>query len=310
VLPRPTDAAALVAGIERFAGPSAEAETAAPSAPDLVGTTVGTYRIESVLGEDLDGPIYQAVQTTIGRSVEFHTLSAERAGDPGTVERFLANARAKANVHHPALLSVFEAGESDGIYFYTSELRQGASLWEMGQQQAKLAPAVLLQLLHTVAEAMVHLGQVKTAHEPLHAVHVIVDHRNRARLVNIATSEPMGNTARADMQSLAAAVEPIVIPHPSSAALHQLLRDMENAAMTVRSWTALIYEVKRCTGAGGQPAYHLDADGRAEIEAVGEARRRHRRGRKLATLAILFVLLAAGAGAWFYLNGATLPWSK
>jgi len=309
VLARPADASALVATIQGFVPPP-EPAAAPPAAPDLTTTIIGTYRIERLLGEDLDGPIYEAVQTTIGRSVEFHILATERAGDAGTVERFLANARAKANVHHPALLSVFEAGESDGVYFYTSELRQGSSLWELARQQAKLSPAVLLQLLHTVAEAMVHLGQVKTAHEPLHAIHIIVDQRNRARLVNIATSEAMGNTARTDMQSLAAAIEPLVISHPSSAALHQLLADIEGGSLTVRSWTALIYEVKRCSATGSQPAYHLDAGGRAEIEAVGAARRRHRRGRKLMTFVLIVVLIAAGAGAWFYLHGGALLWSK
>jgi CheY-like chemotaxis protein len=305
VLARPASADALVAEIRRMVEP-AEPVAAPPALPDLIGATVGTYRIEKLLGEDLDGPIYQAVQTTIGRSVEFHILAAEQAVDSATIERFLANARAKANVHHPALLSVFEAGESAGIYFYTSELRQGDSLWELARLHAKLTPAVLLQLLHTVAEVMVHLGQVKTAHEPLHAVHVIVDQRYRARLVNIATSEPMGNTARADMLSLATAIEPLVLAHPSSAALHQLLADIEGGSLSVRSWTALIYEVKRCTGAGAQPAYHLDADGRAEIEAVGEARRRHRRGRKLVVCAVVVVLLAAGAGVWLYLHGGAL----
>ncbi|MDD5200683.1 MAG: SUMF1/EgtB/PvdO family nonheme iron enzyme [Terrimicrobiaceae bacterium] len=310
VLGKPLDAGTLVSEIQRLAGgdgvaPAEEAEADPPAASDpLIGTTLGSYRIDDVFGADLDGKIYMAVQTTIGRTVEFHTLAPERAADPAEVERFLSSARAKANVHHPALLSVFEAGEQDGVYFYTSEMRQGSSLHQMAAVHAQAEPAVLFQLLHTVAEAMVHLGQVKTPHEPLHALHVIVDHRNRTRLVNIATHQPMGNTPQDDMRVLAAAIVPVVTAGADSEALGQLLDELQSETGSVRSWTALIYEVKRCATSGGShPAYKLDAGGRAAIEAVGAARRRLRRRRTVIVSSIAGVLLiAAGLGAWFWLS--------
>ncbi len=309
VLARPVDSPALVAEIHRLVPIVRKSAPEAAAGDPLMGAMLGAYRIDALVGEDLDGKIYQAVQTTIGRSVEFHVLAPERAADPQEIDRFLANARAKANVHHPALLSVFEAGESDGYYFYTSEMRQGESLWHLSQQNEKLTSSVLLSLLHAVAEAMVHLGQMKIPHEPLHAGHIILDSRSRARLVNIATYEPMGNTARADMRNLAMALSPLVLPHPSSGALQQLLANMEAGAIPVRSWTALIYELKRCIAAGASPAYQLDAGGRAEIAAVGMARKRHRTRRlRLIGIIVLLLVALAAVAAWFLLDGRILPW--
>jgi len=311
VLARPIDDAALMAEIQRLLPEPAAAEPApAFEAASLVGATLGAYRIDALAGEDLDGAIYAAVQTTIGRTVELHVLDPQRAIDPAEVTRFLGNARAKANVHHPALLSVFEAGESDGYYFYTSETRQGRSLWHLGQEGATLPPAALLQLLHTVAEAMVHLGQEHTAHEPLYAGHVIVDSRQRARLVNIATQESMGNTPREDMRALAAAITPVVPNHPSSGAIQQLIADMEAGAIPVRSWTALIYEVKRCLAAAssGATSYKIDAAERAQIEAVAKARRRAKGFRKF--LVVFLILGTITAVAYYLMGGPIPPWKN
>lgn len=308
VLPKPVDVAVLAEAIG-----GAPAEPAFPAAPQptegddpLVGATLGSYRIDAFLGEDLDGRFYRASQTTIGRTVEFHTLAPERAADPAEIERFLAAARAKANVHHAALLSVFEAGEQDGIYFYTSELRQGVSLWQIAESRLPPpSPTTLLHLLHTVAELMVHLGQGRTAHEPLHAVHVLIDARNRARLVNIATHQPMGNSAVDDMRNLAMAILPVVPETPASGSLRRLLAEMEIGGPSVRSWTALIYEVKRCAeaeSAGVSRSYRLDPADQAALAEVAAARRRQRLFRRL-TIGLPALLLAAagGAAAWYFL---------
>jgi formylglycine-generating enzyme required for sulfatase activity/CheY-like chemotaxis protein len=313
VLPKPVAAATLAEEMQRLLAddpepveePVLETATAPaePSVDSLVGTALGNYRLEALFGHDLDGSFYEAVQTSIGRKVELHMLSPERATDPAEVERFLAAARAKANVHHPALLSVFEAGEENGAYFYTSEVRQGSSLAQLAAIYAEVPPAVLLQLLHTVAEVMVHFGQVKTAHEPLHPTHVLLDHRNRGRLVNIATHEATSNTALSDMRVMAEAIMPLVPATPAAESLRQLLLGMRSESIVVRSWTALIYEVKRCAGSGGtKPEYKLDAGGRAAIAAVGAARKRHRFQRSLSIGMVIVAVAACGAGAWFFLH--------
>ncbi len=303
VLAKPVDGGALARAVF-----GSSVEGGRPAAPELLeGFVLGSSRIDAFLGEDLDGRFYRATQTSIGRTVELHTLAPERAADPAEVERFLASARAKANVHHAALLSVFEAGEQDGAYYYTSELRQGVSLWQIAETSApRPSAATLLQLLRTVAEVMVHLGQVHTAHEPLHAVHVLIDARNRSRLVNIATHEALGNTAVDDMRSLAAAIRPVVIDEPASASLLRLLAEMEGGSTTVRSWTALIYEVRRYASGGTTPStpstYQLDPDGRAAIAAVGAARRRQRLIRRIAiAIPALLALAAAAFCGWLFL---------
>jgi CheY-like chemotaxis protein len=305
VLAKPVNPTALADLIRGTPTPSPEA--AESSTEPEVGMMFGSYRVDRWLGEDRDGNFYQAVQTSIDRPVELHALDPERSDDPAEVARFLADARAKANVHHPALLTIFEAGEQDGVYFYTSEPRGGASLADLAERGATIEPRAVLQILHTVADVMVHFAQEKVGREPLAARHVMVDHRQRARLVNTATTVGTTGDPLQEIPAFSRMLAPLVANPESAPAVGRLLFDMESDSITLRSWNALLYEVKRCaSGASSPQGPGLDASGRAAIAAVGLARKRHRLARRAIT-AVIALALAAGGGflAWKVLGSST-----
>jgi len=301
VLAKPVDTTALIAEIARASAAGKEEAPTPLATPDpLVGRTLGTFRIDEVAGEDSDGPFYRAMQTSIGREVEFHTLGVDQSTDPSQVECFLDDARAKANVHHPALLSVFEAGDCEGIYFYASEVPQGAALESLAARGERMDNHTAIQLLHAVSEVMVHLGHNKTPHKALKPRHVIVDHRGRTRLINIVTHAAMEGSALDEMRQLAQALQPLIPEVDETRAVRELLAEMQAEAATVKSWTALLYEVNRCaSGNGPTHAYKMDAAARAGVEAVSAARQRGRIVRLLVrTLVALVVLAGLGYVGW------------
>jgi CheY-like chemotaxis protein len=300
VLQKPVDTAALIAEISRASAAGKKVQTPPPEPDPLVGRALGTFRIDEVAGEDSDGPFYRAMQTSIGREVEFHTLSRGRATDSLQVARFLDDARAKANVHHPALLSVFEAGDCEGIYFYASEVPQGATLESLAARGERMDNHTAIQLLHAVSEVMVHLGHHKTPHKALKPRHVVVDHRGRTRIINIVTHAVMDTSALDEMRQLAQALQPLLPEVDETRAVRELLTEMQAEVPTVKSWTALLYEVNRCaSGNGPTHAYKMDAAARAGVEAVSAARQRGRLVRLLVrTVVALVVLAGLGYVGW------------
>jgi CheY-like chemotaxis protein len=308
VLPQPVEIGALVAEVVRLETSPAPAEVSSPAeapppAPDpLVGTKLAGFQIEARLGEDFYGPVYKAVQTSIGRSVELHALHGGLVADSARVERFLADARVKANVHQPALLSVFEAGRDDGVVYYTSEERSGDALDVLVARGEQLPPAAILGILRTVCEVMIHFGQSRLAHEPLRPAHVIVDRRHRARLTNLATSQPEGSTVAEEMRVLAETLTASLGEGDAAASVRQLLFEMETEAAPVRSWTALLFEVNRvASGAAPTKPVGIDPLGKSGVEAVAAIRRRQRRIRLIVGTVCGILTLAALAGAAWYL---------
>ena len=81
-----------------------------------VATRVGTYTIEAPLGAGGMGEVYRAVDR-LGRRVALKTLAPRYVHDPKHVSRFLQEARAVLALNHPNVVTVYDIGEADGVYY-------------------------------------------------------------------------------------------------------------------------------------------------------------------------------------------------
>jgi serine/threonine-protein kinase len=112
------------------------------------GTRVDGYRVERKIGRGGMGVVYEAVQTSVNRRVALKVLRPELADDPGFVERFRREARLQAQLEHPNVLEVYEAGESEQGLFLAMRLVGGGTLLDLlrdGQLDAERALALLDQ---------------------------------------------------------------------------------------------------------------------------------------------------------------------
>jgi RNA polymerase sigma-70 factor (ECF subfamily) len=121
-----------VAGIHTFLGvdpaPFGLAATAPSAAVLLPGGRLGRYRLEQVLGAGGMGTVWLAHDTQLDRRVALKVLQSALATDPLARERLLREARAMAKLRHPNIITVFDAGEIDGIDFIAMELVDGEDL--------------------------------------------------------------------------------------------------------------------------------------------------------------------------------------
>jgi hypothetical protein len=87
-------------------------------------TTIGPYRIERSLGAGGMGEVYRAIDTRLNRAVAIKFLS-ERLADESGRRRFQQEAKTASSLNHPHILTVFEAGESDGrsIWYWNLPMR-------------------------------------------------------------------------------------------------------------------------------------------------------------------------------------------
>ena len=162
---------------------------------EWVGTVLGNYQINRILGTGRWGHVYQAIQISIKRSVALRILDASLANDPAEKARFVSDARAKANAQHPTILAVFEAGEQDGTAFCAHEFVAGHTLKELADQGQKLDEAKTLKVLRAVAEGMSHLQSHQIPHSPLSASSIFIAADGTPRLANIATHSPDAQAA-------------------------------------------------------------------------------------------------------------------
>lgn len=106
------------------------AKAAATGGDDLsaLGRTIGPYRILSLLGVGGMGEVYLAEDARLGRRVALKLLPSEFTHDAERIRRFEREARAASALNHPNIVTIYEIGQIDGVYFIATELVEGQTL--------------------------------------------------------------------------------------------------------------------------------------------------------------------------------------
>src|SRR5919106_1258013 len=81
----------------------------------LVGMQLsGRYRLDAQIGAGGMSTVYRAFDQTLERRVAIKLMHREIASDSDQLERFRREARSVAQLSHPHIVGVIDAGEDDG----------------------------------------------------------------------------------------------------------------------------------------------------------------------------------------------------
>ena len=93
----------------------------------MIGTLLSNrYRLESKLGSGGMSTVYLAIDETLGRHVAVKIMHREISDQQDQLERFRREARAVAQLSHPNLVGVIDAGEDGGHPYIVFEYVAGA----------------------------------------------------------------------------------------------------------------------------------------------------------------------------------------
>src|ERR671923_2738138 len=98
-------------------------------AEDLaVSSQFGGYRIDGMLARGGMGVLYRATEIASDRAVALKLIAPEFSEDDYFRRRFEREARLAAQVDHPNVVPIYEAGECDGQLFLSMQLVEGIDL--------------------------------------------------------------------------------------------------------------------------------------------------------------------------------------
>lgn len=110
------------------------------------------YKILEPLGKGGMAQVYLALQESVGRKVAIKVMNASLTPDPQFIERFIAEARC-ANLNHPNIITVFDAGQAANQPFIVMEYIEGGDLAKR-LRQGPFTPAQALAVIRQVAAAL------------------------------------------------------------------------------------------------------------------------------------------------------------
>ena len=138
-----------------------------------VGQRLGPYRIEGLLGQGGMGIVFRARHDD-GRTVALKVLRDELAADDGYRQRLAHEARAAAEVDHPNLAPVLEAGEADGRLYLAVRYVDGRSLAERLAVGGPLAVDELVRLAADVAAGLDALHRRGIVHRDIKPANILL----------------------------------------------------------------------------------------------------------------------------------------
>jgi len=289
----PAKKPAVAAGPRPAAAPGLGSEVELPP-DDLVGKNIANYHVEARIGKGPMGPIYRARQTNIERLVRFYVLDSSLASDQSAIQRFLANASAKAKATNPIIMAVYEAGDSDGVCFYSCEYIPCRSVGQIRESGGTLDEATALSVLKAAGEALDYFAREKIAHDLPTENALLIGPANRVRVANVASNQPaLAMELHAEMRRVGEIVLG-VLPPSGTPKSRELAAQLADPAAQPPSWAAFLQTLStHQPKAQIADAYKLDAQERAAIRIVEESKKRQKRGMIINSLVSLALLAAA-----------------
>jgi hypothetical protein len=141
--------------------------------PDLVGHTLGQYRIVEQIGLGGMATVYKAYQPALDRYVAVKVLPAYYAHEPGFAERFNREARAVAKLTHPHVLPIYDFGQEDGLSYIVMQYVDAGTLKDMLGQPISLIVAA--DVIEQIADALDYAHEQRIIHRDVKPSNVLMD---------------------------------------------------------------------------------------------------------------------------------------
>jgi YVTN family beta-propeller protein len=119
-----------------------------------IGTQLGSYRIEVLLGRGGMGVVYRAEDLRLGRKVALKLLASHLTEDERFRSQFLAESRLAASIDHAGIVPIYEAGESDGHLYIAMRYVEGTDLGSLLRREGAMEAQRAIDLVAQLGQAL------------------------------------------------------------------------------------------------------------------------------------------------------------
>lgn len=182
---RPTSAMPEGSHSESFSVPGAE--QLLNRFPDL--------EILHLIGQGGMGAVYQARQKNLDRLVALKILSPRLENDPTFTERFMREAKTLAKLSHPNIVTVYNFGQAEEMYFLVMEYVDGVNLRDTIQAKT-LDPQKAMVIIPQICDALQYAHDKGVVHRDIKPENILVNTDGDVKIADFGLAKLLDPSAQ------------------------------------------------------------------------------------------------------------------
>ena len=147
------------------------------------------YQIVGELGRGGMGIVYKALDTVLDREVAYKVLPETLKQNAKALENFLREAKSAAQLNHPNIVTVYDAGEQDGQYYIAMEYVDGTTLKDIVRRKGIVKPRGVLHVLAQMCEALEFAHAKGIVHRDIKTANTMWTRDKKAKIMDFGLAK-------------------------------------------------------------------------------------------------------------------------
>lgn len=162
---------------------------------NLEGKILGNrYEIIEKIGNGGMATVYKAKCHVLNRYVAVKVLRDEFTTDEEFIKRFAAEAQSAASLTHPNIVSIYDVGHEDNLYYIVMELIKGKTLKQIINEDGKLPWKWSLNIASQIASALETAHRNKIIHRDIKPHNIIITEDGIAKVTDFGIAKVVSNS--------------------------------------------------------------------------------------------------------------------
>ena len=154
----------------------------------MIGKVLGgRYTILEEVGKGGMAHVYKAQCNVLNRTVAVKMLRNDLEGGEEFVNRFNAEAQAAACLAHPNIVSIYDVGEEDGLYYIVMEYIEGITLKEYIKSNGKLSSLESAEISSQICAALTVAHEKNIIHRDIKPHNIMVTNNGLIKVTDFGT---------------------------------------------------------------------------------------------------------------------------
>ena len=160
---------------------------------DLIGRTLGEYRVLEEIGRGGMAVVYRAYEPARQRHVALKVLPAYFQHDRQFLRRFLQEAQAAKALQHPNIVQVYDAGEANGLHYIALQYIDGGSVAsELAQRGRPFNLFRAVDIVRQVGSALAYAHSRGVIHRDVKPSNILLSREGQAFLTDFGIAKAAG----------------------------------------------------------------------------------------------------------------------